>query len=249
MQRLRIGRSSVPWIEAGGSLPLASSALGRHAEMPGLVAAGQHLDSRLLLDAYGKAIFPWFSEGQPVLWWSTDPRMVLYVDAFKVSRSLGKTLRACARDPRWEIRVDSDFPAVMRACAASQRPGQDGTWITDNMVAAYTDLHRTGNAHSFEAWFDGELVGGGYGVSIGRMFFGESMFARRTDASKIALASFVFWLRSADFPMLDCQQNTRHLASLGAFEVPRDRFCAEVAVLVAKPAPASWPERLAIPLV
>ncbi|WP_028312486.1 leucyl/phenylalanyl-tRNA--protein transferase [Derxia gummosa] len=249
MRQLRIGRSAVPWIESGDVFPMASKALGPFSEMPGLVAAGLDLDARMLLDAYGKGIFPWFSEGQPVLWWSTDPRMALYVDEFRVHRSFAKTLRACARDPRWEVRLDHDFTAVMRACAGSLRHGQDGTWITDGMIAAYGELHRMGHAHSFETWFDGELAGGGYGVSIGRMFFGESMFARRSDASKIGLAALVFWLRTQDFRMLDCQQNTRHLASLGAHEIPRERFCAELAELVAMPAPEHWPERLAIPLV
>ncbi|WP_235839961.1 leucyl/phenylalanyl-tRNA--protein transferase [Derxia lacustris] len=249
MRMLRIGRSAVPWIDAGDRLPQASTALGSGTEMPGLVAAGLDLNAQLLRDAYGKGIFPWFSEGQPVLWWSPDPRMVLRLDDFRVHRSFARTLRACAADPRWEIRFDFDFANVMRACAASQRPGQNGTWITDAMIDAYTALHRAGHAHSFETWFEGELVGGGYGVSIGRMFFGESMFARRSDASKIGLAGLVFWLRSEDFRMLDCQQNTRHLASLGAREVPRDRFCAELAELVAQPAPAQWPERLAIPQV
>lgn len=232
----------IPWIEPGRPLPPPTRAL---AEPNGLLAAGLDLSADRLLEAYRKGVFPWFSAGQPVLWWSPDPRMVLFLDEFRLTRSLAKTLRAAARTQRWTITHDRAFEAVMRACA-EPRPGQDGTWIGEPMVAAYGALHARGCAHSVEVWRDARLVGGLYGVSIGRMFYGESMFARETDASKAALAALVDALRGAQFSVIDCQQNTRHLASLGAREVPRTEFLALVSRLTALPA-ADW-DALAIEL-
>jgi len=193
----------------------------------GLLAMGGDLSPARLLEAYRHGIFPWFSEGDPVLWWSPDPRMVLFPKEFKLSRSLRKAIRT----KRFELRTDTAFEAVMRACSAP-RPGQDGTWISEEMVAAYTALHFMGYAHSVEVWLDKELVGGLYGVAIGRMFFGESMFSRRTDASKIALAHLAAQLVRWDFGMIDCQMNTAHLASLGAREIPRTEFVNHLAELV-----------------
>lgn len=227
----------IPWIEPGRPLPPPARAL---AEPNGLLAAGMDLSADRLLEAYGKGIFPWFSDGQPVLWWSPDPRMVLFVDEFKLRRSMVKTLRAALRSGRWRVTHDHAFGRVMRECAAP-RADQQGTWITPDMMTAYGRLHARGAAHSVEVWDDaGRLVGGLYGVAIGRMFYGESMFAREPDASKAALASLVHGLRMADFTVIDCQQNTRHLASLGAREIPRADFLGLVARLTALP-PADWP--------
>lgn len=205
-------------------------------EPNGLLAAGRDLSAGRLLEAYAQGIFPWFSDGQPVLWWSPDPRMVLFIDEFKISRSLAKTLRRLRAEGRWRVTKDAAFERVMRECAAP-RPDQDGTWITDGIVAAYCALHALGLAHSVEVWSDDALIGGLYGVGIGRMFYGESMFARATDASKVALSALVSMLREADFRVIDCQQNTRHLASLGAREIGRNAFLRLVSTLTALPAP------------
>lgn len=221
---------SLPWITARSAFPPVSSAL---REPNGLLAAGAELSADLLLRAYRHGIFPWYGPGQPVLWWSPDPRMVLPLDAFRLRRSLAKVIR----NGGFEVRVDTSFAAVMRACAEVPRTGQDGTWITPEIIAAYCTLHARGHAHSVEAWRGGVLVGGLYGVGIGRMFFGESMFARERDASKVALAYLVAMLRLRGFPMIDCQQETAHLASFGARPMPRREFAECVARLVDSPAP------------
>lgn len=224
------------WVDPAAPLPHASSALD---EPDGLVAAGRDLSARRLLEAYRGGIFPWYSAGQPVLWWSPDPRMVLFIDEFKLSRSLAKTLRRLNRENLWQISLDTDFEAVMMQCA-QPRPVQDGTWITQAIVNAYCDLHQMGHAHSVEVRENGELIGGLYGVSIGRMFYGESMFARRTDASKAALAGLVGMLKAQGFTMIDCQQTTSHLASLGGRAIPRQVFLEQIAALTAQPSP-DWP--------
>jgi leucyl/phenylalanyl-tRNA--protein transferase len=169
-------------------------------------------------------MFPWFSDGQPVLWWSPDPRMVLQTEHFKLHRSLRKTLQKFIASPASEVRIDSAFRQVIHHCAQTSRKGQGGTWIVDEMIAAYEALHAAGFAHSVETWVNGELVGGLYCVSIGDTLFGESMFAHQTDASKIALAALVAFARAHHLPWIDCQQNTQHLASLGAHEMPRTEF-------------------------
>ena len=181
----------VPWIETADPLPPTAQALGPHSDAPGLLAAGRDLSNDRLEEAYRRGIFPWFSPGQPVLWWSPSPRMVLPVHDFKVSRSLRKTLRRFIATPGCEVRMDTAFERVIQACSSTPREGQAGTWIVPAMVQAYTAWHRAGRVHSVETWIDGELVGGLYCVAIGRMVFGESMFAHRTDASKIALAALV----------------------------------------------------------
>jgi leucyl/phenylalanyl-tRNA--protein transferase len=221
------------WVDPAAPLPHASLAL---TEPDGLVAAGRDLSARRLLEAYRGGIFPWYSAGQPVLWWSPDPRMVLFIDEFKLSRSLAKTLRRLRREGVWQISLDTDFEAVMRQCA-QPRPDQDGTWITQAIINAYCDLHRMGYAHSVEVRENGELIGGLYGVSIGQMFYGESMFARRTDASKAALAGLVGMLKAQGFTMIDCQQTTSHLASLGGRAIPRQVFLEKIATLTAQPSP------------
>lgn len=202
----------------------------------GLLAAGGDLSAQRLLDAYRHGIFPWFNVGEPILWWSPDPRMVLIPGEFKISKSLRKTLR----NKCYEVRVDSAFGQVMRACAAP-RSGQAGTWIHEDMIAAYTGLHRIGVAHSVETWMDGNLVGGLYGISIGHMFYGESMFSHATDASKIALAHLAAQLQHWGYGMIDCQMNTPHLASLGAREIPRAEFMHRLRELIHYPDnPLKW---------
>ncbi len=225
----------VPWLRSDDPFPPLDHALGPASGAAGLLAATGELDAGRLLEAYRNGIFPWYSSGQPVLWWSPDPRMVLRPDAFHLSASFAKTLRRVMRDPAWEVRVDGHFTEVMRTCARTPRAGQDGTWITSEVVAAYTTLHRQGLAHSVETWYEGQRVGGLYGVALGRMFFGESMFAFRTDASKIALAALVGHLRRHGVQMIDCQQNTSHLASLGAFEIARGEFVAHLRTVVDAP--------------
>lgn len=215
----------VPWLRnADDPLPDTGLALAPASDAPGLVAAGGELTARRLEEAYSKGVFPWYSDGQPVLWWSPDPRMVLFTDEFKVSRSLRKTLARFVRTPRCEVRIDHAFRRVVDECAQLPRSGQNGTWIVPEMIDAYSAWHELGRVHSFETWIDGELAGGLYGIGIGRMFFGESMFALRTDASKIALAALVCFCTEHEVPMIDCQQRTVHLSSLGGRELPRAVF-------------------------
>ncbi|HTQ73676.1 MAG TPA: leucyl/phenylalanyl-tRNA--protein transferase [Burkholderiales bacterium] len=223
----------IPWLERDTPFPPLRSAL-RHPN--GLLAAGGDLSPGRLLEGYRRGIFPWFSEGDPILWWSPDPRMVLFPAELKISRSLGKTLR----NRRYEVRFDSAFGQVIASCAAP-RKGEPGTWIGEAMTAAYLELHRLGHAHSVETWIDGDLAGGLYGVALGRVFFGESMFSRARDASKIALAGLVAHLNSAGFGLIDCQMHTRHLETLGAREIPRARFSRLLEELIHYPrSPGSW---------
>jgi leucyl/phenylalanyl-tRNA--protein transferase len=196
----------------------------------GLLAIGGSLSAARLLDAYRHGIFPWFREDDPILWWSPDPRMVLFPQEFKVSHSLRKTLRSGV----FEVRADTAFEQVMQACAAP-RAGQAGTWIHAEMIAAYGELHRQGYAHSVETWHAGELVGGLYGVAIGRMFYGESMFSRKRDASKVALARLAQQAVRWNLGLIDCQMYTEHLASLGAREIPRTEFMRRVQELIHYP--------------
>ena len=214
----------IPWLGPRDPFPPVEFAL---RDPNGLLAAGGDLSPARLLDAYARGIFPWYSEGDPTLWWSPDPRMVLFLDELRVTRSLRKTIRA----GRFVVTLDAAFRAVMRGCA-EPRHGQDGPWITTDVLDAYGALADLGYGHSVEAWAGNELVGGLYGVAIGRMFFGESMFARQTDASKVAFAHLVAQLRRWGFELIDCQMATAHLASLGAREIPRAQFNAYVARLV-----------------
>jgi leucyl/phenylalanyl-tRNA--protein transferase len=228
----------IPWIDEHTPLPRAGAP--GDPDAPGLVAIGGRLTPDRLEEAYRKGLFPWFSAGQPVLWWSPDPRMVLPVDQFRLSRSLRKTLRRFLQTPGCEIRVDSAFRAVIEACATTPRDGQDGTWIVPAMVEAYAAWHRAGRTHSVETWVDGRLVGGLYFVSIGRMVFGESMFAHRTDASKLALAALVAACRARGVPLIDCQQYTGHLASFGAREILRAHFERHLALTLGAADVADW---------
>jgi leucyl/phenylalanyl-tRNA--protein transferase len=194
-----------------------------HAE-DGLLAVGGDLRPERLLLAYSEGIFPWYSEGQPILWHSPDPRMVLRAEDLHVTRSLRKT----ARKQPYRLSLDTAFRKVIEACARTPRPGQRGTWITRAMQDAYGELHRRGLAHSVEAWSGTRLVGGLYGISLGAAFFGESMFADRPDASKVAFAASVEWLRGRGFELLDCQVDTEHLRRFGAREIPRAEFLARL---------------------
>ncbi|MDT8363672.1 MAG: leucyl/phenylalanyl-tRNA--protein transferase [Nitrosomonas sp.] len=206
----------IPFLLPYSTFPPLKQAL---REPNGLLAAGGDLSIQRLLAAYKRGVFPWFSAGEPILWWSPDPRMVLFPADIRISRSLHKTLK----HNRYTVRVDSAFSAVMQACAAP-RHGQDGTWIHPEMITAYENLHQQGLCHSVEIWQDNELVGGLYGVALGRIFFGESMFSRVSDASKIALVYLARQLEKWDFGLIDCQMQTAHLASMGAMEIPRQEF-------------------------
>ena len=228
------------WIDERSPLPPSSLAFGPDTDAPGLLAVGGVVTPERLEEAYSRGIFPWYSPGQPPLWWTPDPRMVLPTAEFKLAPSLRKTIRKFLRTPGCEIRFDSAFRAVMSACASTPRDGQNGTWIVPEMIDAYAAWHRAGRAHSVETWVDGALVGGLYGVGIGRMFYGESMFAHRTDASKIALAALICFCREHGIELIDCQQRTGHLASMGGCELPRGDFEAAVAQRAARPAPGCW---------
>jgi len=223
----------IPWLGPGDPFPPVERAL---EEPNGLLAAGADLSEARLLDAYASGIFPWYSDGQPVLWWSPDPRMVLVPAELRVPRSLKK--RLARRD--YEVRADGAFEQVIRACAAPRR-GQEGTWITEDMVEAYVRLHRSGHAHSVETWIGGQLAGGLYGVELGGMFYGESMFARAPDASKIALAQLARQLERRGCGLIDCQMTTPLLARFGAREIPRAEFMGRLKQLVRHtPAARAW---------
>lgn len=191
-----------------------------NADESGLLAIGGDLSVKRLIAAYSQGIFPWYSEEMPIMWWSTDPRLVLLPDELKVSRSLAQAIRGGG----FRLTVDRDFAAVISACAETPRKGEQGTWITNEMREAYIALHRAGHAHSVEAWHGGRLAGGLYGVAIGAAFFGESMFALRANASKVALVHLVGLLKGRGYEIIDCQQTTPHLVSLGAREIPRAEF-------------------------
>ncbi|QTD44049.1 leucyl/phenylalanyl-tRNA--protein transferase [Ottowia testudinis] len=232
-------RPSLALLQPGDAFPPLSQAWPARSPAPGLIAAGGTLDVPTLVAAYSATIFPWFSEGEPILWWSPDPRMVLPVTRFRLHRSLRRVVQAFRANASCEIRIDSAFEAVIAACAAARRPAQSGTWIGPEMQQAYAALHRAGHAHSVETWVDGRLVGGLYCVAIGRAVFGESMFTEVNDGSKIALTALVALCRAQGRPLIDCQQNTHHLAFMGAAEMPRAEFAAAVRQLAREPA-APW---------
>jgi leucyl/phenylalanyl-tRNA---protein transferase len=226
----------ITWLRNDSPFPPLEAAL---PEPNGLLAAGGDLSPQRILAAYRRGIFPWYSAGQPVLWWSPDPRMVLYVDEFRMSRSLRKRVKR----GDFELRADCAFSDVIHNCAVALRTGQTGTWITPAIVDAYTALHAEGFAHSVESWRDGELVGGLYGIALGGVFFGESMFAFETDASKFALAGLVGLLRRLGMPLIDCQQETAHLATFGARPISRRMFAAHLSELIRSIAPTTdWPK-------
>ncbi|MBL8447308.1 MAG: leucyl/phenylalanyl-tRNA--protein transferase [Zoogloeaceae bacterium] len=224
----------IPWLLDPPHFPPLSAAM---REPNGLLAAGGDLTPEWLIEAYRHGIFPWYNAGEPILWWSPDPRMVLYPAKVRISRSLRRRLRG----NEYEVRCDSAFAEVVQACAAPRRPG-GGTWITEEMRLAYLAMHELGYAHSVECWQEGELVGGLYGMAFGAAFFGESMFCRATDASKIALAHLARHLDRKGFAVIDCQMETAHLASLGAERIPRTDFVAMLNAIIPRgPAPGRWP--------
>ena len=243
----------LPWLDDHDPLPPPQQAWGEGSPAPGLLAAGGGLSVPRLKQAYAQGTFPWFSHGQPVLWWCTQPRMVLPTAEFRLHRSLRKTAQHFRSDPDCQIRFDTRFDQVIQACASTPRPGQGGTWIVPDMVQAYQDLHRNGHAHSVETWVQGELVGGLYLVNLGQALFGESMFANRTDASKLALAALVAWSRHHGIGWIDCQQQTGHLARLGARPMPVEDFLSQVQSAREQPAPpwqfepVYWDELLSSP--
>jgi leucyl/phenylalanyl-tRNA--protein transferase len=226
-------RIVIPFLSSDDPFPPVEAAL---RAPNGLLAAGGDLSPERLLSAYREGVFPWFGEDDPILWWSPDPRMVLYVSEVHVSRSLSKVIKA----NRFRVTLDTAFRDVVRGCAEARRD-HEGTWITPAMEEAYVRLADLGYAHSVEAWQGGSLVGGLYGVAVGRMFFGESMFTRVSDASKVALVSLTRQLERWRMPLIDCQMSTTHLASLGARDMPRADFVREVRYLVQQPpVPAPW---------
>ena len=257
----------LPQLQPGQAFPPVEQAWGPGSPACGLLAAGGALDVPTLVRAYSHGIFPWFSDGQPILWWSTDPRMTLDVTRFKLHRSLKQVLQRFTRNADCEIRIDSAFERVINACAQTDRAAPVAkpvgelseeasvaasdvasdeatsqalsTWIVPDMVQAYTALHGAGHAHSVEVWERDELVGGLYCVALGQAVFGESMFSWQPNASKIALAALVSFCRFHQIRMIDCQQNTRHLASLGAAEIPRSEFVSHVTASTALAGP-SW---------
>lgn len=223
----------VPFLAPLAPFPPVSRA---NSEMGGLLAVGADLHPERLLDAYRRGIFPWGTVEEHPLWYSPDPRMVMFPEEFRLSR----TLRRLLRQGVYRVSFDGDFAGVIGGCAATPRPGQDGTWINRKMNDAYCRLHELGWAHSVEVYADGALVGGLYGLAIGRMFYGESMFSRRDNASKVAFAHLIRYLRYHDFGMIDCQMHTPHLASLGAREIPRREFIARLEALLDDGKPAAW---------
>jgi leucyl/phenylalanyl-tRNA--protein transferase len=225
----------ITWLRADSPFPPLEAAL---EDPNGLLAAGGDLSPERIIAAYRRGIFPWFGAGQPILWWSPDPRMVLYVDEFHISHSLHKRVKR----GEFELRVDTAFSDVIENCATMLRTGQSGTWITPPVIAAYEQLHVGGYAHSIEAWRGGELAGGLYGICIDRVFFGESMFSYETDASKAALVGLISVLRRLGVPIVDCQQETAHLASFGARPISRRVFAAHLNELIHSVAPPiGWP--------
>lgn len=240
----------IPWLEPSDPFPDVSLALTSSTGVSGLLAASADISPFRLIDAYKKGIFPWFSHGQPVLWWSTDPRMVLPTNGLSISRSLRKKLKQVSKsmqtDGKWSVRFDSAFEAVMRACAAPRKE-DSGTWISEEIIKNYVILHKMGYAHSSELWLNNELVGGAYGVCIGKMFFGESMFSRISDGSKIALTWLVRFLSQQGVPLIDCQQETAHLASLGAISISRQEFSAHLLKVIDLPPITHWEPKLLEP--
>lgn len=214
----------IPWIQPGESFPDPARAL---SEPNGLLCAGGDLSAASIIKAYRRGIYPWFSDDQPTLWWSPDPRLVLFADELRVSASLAKTIRR----NKFSVTFDSAFAEVIAGCAAPREHG-GGTWIVPQMIEAYQRLHTLGVAHSAESWRDGELVGGLYGIALGRVFFGESMFTRDTDASKVAFVALLRKLIDDGFQLIDCQQETRHLASFGARPIPRTQWLRQLQELI-----------------
>lgn len=232
--------SPIAWLGPDDAFPDPAVMPDPDSDVLGLFAVSERIYAGQLEMAYRLGLFPWYSDNQPVLWWSPDPRMVLEPKHFKVSHSLQKTMRQFYHDPSCRLEVDVDFGAIMRACALTSRKDQDGTWITHEIVDAYTQLHEKGSAHSIAVMQGGELIGGLYCVALGAMVFGESMFSRQKDSSKLALASLCAWCYDHGVPMIDCQQETAHLRSLGANAIPRAQFLPLARQALAKKAIDPW---------
>lgn len=223
-----------PWLEADARFDFPDP---RGASPEGIVCSGGNLSPGMLISAYSQGLFPWFNDEDPILWWSPDPRFVLLPEELHVSATMKKLLKK----RRFELRVDTAFEAVIRSCARAPRRGQRGTWITDDMVDGYLRLHELGYAHSAEAWLDGELAGGLYGVALGSAFFGESMFSLAPDASKAAFIPFVRALAARGFDLIDSQVRTDHVSSMGGREISRDEYLARLRRALAAPTrPGSW---------
>lgn len=227
----------IPWLPKELLFPPLATALTADDGANGLLAAGGDLSPQRILAAYRHGIFPWFGEGDPILWWSPDPRMVLIPGEIRITKSLARTLR----NADYEVRLDMAFDRVIAACSTTPRHGQRGTWILPEMQQAYCRLHELGYAHSVETWVDGKLVGGLYGLAIGRAFFGESMFSHARDVSKIALAHLCLYLQRREFGIIDCQMKTEHLASMGGKTIPREHFADLLETLTAEDASSPWP--------
>jgi leucyl/phenylalanyl-tRNA---protein transferase len=227
-------------LEPGEDFPDGLETTEGFDQNPGLMAVGSDLSPERLLSAYSRGMFPWFSEGEPILWWCTSPRMVLQTKNFKLHRSLRQLIKQKSTDAGFALSVDKAFGEVIRSCSQAPRPGQNGTWISPQIISAYEALHARGVAHSVEVWQDGALVGGLYGLSLGRMFYGESMFSAASGASKMALAALVAMCRERDVPWIDCQQETEYLLLMGGACVPKNAFLAHLKTHVGLSAPALW---------
>ena len=232
--------STIPWLGPNDPFPDPRSQPDPDPEVPGLLAVSERIYSGQLERAYRSGIFPWYSDHQPVLWWSPDPRMTLNPANLKISQSLRKTIRACLDDPSLTLRVDHDFSGVMRACATTERQGQDGTWITHEIMDAYTALHEQGHAHCITLEQNQQAIGGLYCVSFGGMVFGESMFSKVRDSSKLALAALCAWCYDHRVTLIDCQQETAHLRSLGAKPLPRNYFLQHLQQALSQKEPWPW---------
>jgi leucyl/phenylalanyl-tRNA--protein transferase len=228
----------LPWLEPGQNFPPTTQTWKANSAAPGLLAAGGALNIETLCRAYRQGIFPWFGKDEPILWWSPDPRMVLQISKFKLHPSLKKTIKKFITTPCCEVRIDTVFEQVISACATSPRQGQRGSWIVPKMISAYCELHKAGFAHSVETWIDGKLAGGLYCVAIGKSVFGESMFSRSTDSSKIALSALVSFCKKNAIAQIDCQQNTAHMTTFGAGVIARDKFNEQIASGLEQAAPA-----------
>lgn len=237
MKPKKVPNPPLPWLNENDEFPCIEHVWGIGSDAPGLLAAGGDLSPKRLLRAYRLGIFPWFSQGQPILWWNTDPRMVLKPHQFKLHRSLKKTLQLFIQNKGCEIKIDHDFLAVIQNCSTSNRSGQRGTWITAEMIQAYWALHQQGYAHSVETWMDGKLAGGLYCVAIGQAIYGESMFSLVSNASKIALSALVCLAKTYQIEMIDCQQETEHLKSLGGTPISREAFLKNIAIAQLLPQP------------
>ncbi len=237
----------IPWLNLNSPFPNLDSALTLKDGAPGLLAAGADLSPNRLIDAYSKGIFPWFNNNQPILWWSTDPRFILNTQEFKISGSLKKSIKKIEKnilkENEWQIKFNSDFLSVITACA-EPRKGVSGSWINSKIIEAYFELHKLGYAHSIELWFNKKLLSGVYGICIGRIFFGESMFTKINNGSKVTLSYLVHFLKSEGVKIIDCQQETNHLRNMGGKLITRKNFVSILKEAIELPAITTWKPKL-----